>query len=68
MTKINENTTTNGSPGSSGAYTQIEITPETLGIAGATSTLYYYCSTHSGMGGAGVINLFSSHGFTFDEL
>jgi hypothetical protein len=37
--------TTSGVPGNSGAYTQIEVT------AGAPSTLYYYCSNHSGMGG-----------------
>ncbi len=31
-----------------------------LGIAGATSKLYYYCSTggHSGMGGNGEITLY----------
>jgi hypothetical protein len=51
------NVTTNGTPGSSGAYTQLEITPETLGIAGATPTLYYYCSNHSGMGGSGYLSL-----------
>ena len=34
-----------GTPGSSGAYTQIEV------AAGAPSTLYYYCTNHSGMGG-----------------
>jgi hypothetical protein len=56
------NVTTAGTPGSSGASTTIEITPETLGIAGATSTLYYYCSNHSGMGGQGAINLYSSGG------
>ena len=37
--------TTSGVPGNSGAYTQIEVT------ANAPSTLYYYCSNHSGMGG-----------------
>ena len=36
--------TTNGTPGSSGAYTQIEV-------AADAPTLYYYCSVHSGMGG-----------------
>jgi len=35
---------TNGSPGSSGAYTQITV-------ASGTPTLYYYCTNHSGMGG-----------------
>ena len=38
--------TTNGTPGSSGAYTQIAVTSSTA------ATLYYYCSNHSGMGGA----------------
>ena len=60
--EFSTNVTTNGTPGSSGAYTQIEVTPETLGIAGATSTLFYYCSNHPGMGGAGQISLFSSGG------
>jgi len=35
---------TNGTPGSSGAYTQIEV-------ASGAPTLYYYCTNHSGMGG-----------------
>ena len=52
------NVTTNGTPGSASAYTQIEITPETLGIAGATKNLYYYCSSHSGMGGDGEVSLY----------
>ena len=34
-----------GTPGSSAAYTEIAV------AAGAPSTLYYYCSNHSGMGG-----------------
>ena len=38
------NVTTNGTPGSSGAYTQIEV-------ASSAPTLYYYCTNHSGMGG-----------------
>jgi len=37
--------TTNGVPGNAGAYTQIAV------AAGAPSTLYYYCTNHSGMGG-----------------
>ena len=37
--------TTNGTPGTAGAYTQIVTTS-------STPTLYYYCSNHSGMGGA----------------
>ena len=36
--------TTNGTPGNSGAYTQITV-------AASAPTLYYYCSNHSGMGG-----------------
>jgi len=36
--------TTNGTPGSSGAYTQIQV-------AASAPTLYYYCTQHSGMGG-----------------
>jgi len=36
--------TTNGTPGSAGAYTQIEV-------AVGAPTLYYYCTNHSGMGG-----------------
>jgi len=38
------NVTTSGTPGSSGAYTQIVI-------GGSTPNLYYYCTNHSGMGG-----------------
>ena len=37
--------TTSGTPGSASAYTQIEVE------AGAPTTLYYYCTNHSGMGG-----------------
>ena len=37
--------TTAGTPGSSGAYTQIAVTSST------PAALYYYCSNHSGMGG-----------------
>ena len=36
--------TTNGTPGSSGAYTEITVATD-------APTLYYYCSVHSGMGG-----------------
>ena len=36
--------TTNGTPGSSGAYTQIVV-------ASGAPVLYYYCTAHSGMGG-----------------
>ena len=37
--------TTNGTPGQAGAYTQIDVQNS------APSTLYYYCTNHSGMGG-----------------
>ena len=57
------NVTTAGTPGSANASTTIEITPETLGIAGATSILYYYCSNHSGMGGNGKISLDAGSAF-----
>jgi len=36
--------TTNGTPGSSGAYTEITVAVD-------APTLYYYCTSHSGMGG-----------------
>jgi hypothetical protein len=36
--------TTSGTPGQSGAYTQIEVATD-------APTLYYYCTVHSGMGG-----------------
>ena len=44
-TQYTSGVTTNGTPGSSGAYTEIEITSST------PTTLYYYCTNHSGMGG-----------------
>ena len=37
--------TTSGTPGSAGAFTKIAIATD------APSTLYYYCTNHSGMGG-----------------
>ena len=56
------NVTTNGTAGSSGAYVQLEVTPETLGTATATGStvgvLYYYCSNHSGMGANGKLSLY----------
>ena len=48
--------TTNGTPGSSGAYTKITV-------AASTATLYYYCTAHSGMGGQANTN--STHGSTY---
>ncbi len=43
-TEYTTGVTTAGTPGSSGAYTQITV-------ATGAPTLYYYCSSHSGMGG-----------------
>ena len=43
------NVTIYGTPGNSGAYTEIEITVET------PSTLYIYCSYHFGMGANNVL-------------
>ena len=43
-TEYTTNVTTNGTPGSSGAYTQIEV-------ASGAPDLYYYCTNHSYMGG-----------------
>ena len=49
--------TTNGTPGSTGAYTQITV-------ASGAATLYYYCTAHSGMGGtANTPDPFSTNGF-----
>lgn len=64
------NVTESGTAGTANAYVEIEITPETLGIAGATSTLYYYCSNHSGMGGDGALSLYpsASAGFSFNSV
>ena len=43
-TEYTTGVTTVGTPGSSGAYTQIVV-------ASGAATLYYYCTNHSGMGG-----------------
>lgn len=40
--------TTSGTPGSAGAYTQIQVG---YGLFNNAPTLYYYCTNHSGMGG-----------------
>tara|TARA_B100001057_G_C22858723_1_gene953637 strand:+ start:17 stop:2779 length:2763 start_codon:yes stop_codon:yes gene_type:complete len=49
--------TTAGTPGSSGAYTQITVPT-------GTATLYYYCSSHSGMGGtANTQDQYGTNGF-----
>ena len=43
-----------GTPGSAGAYTQIVVN------AATADNLYYYCSSHSGMGGDSVISINTS--------
>ncbi len=51
------NVTTTGTPGSAGAKTVITV-------ASGTATLYYYCSSHSGMGGqANTNSTFGSSNF-----
>jgi 3D (Asp-Asp-Asp) domain-containing protein len=56
------NVTSSGTPGSSNAFVQLEITPETMGTATATGStiqkLYYYCSNHAGMGAEGNLSLY----------
>tara|TARA_Y100000593_G_scaffold74534_1_gene137270 strand:+ start:162 stop:1325 length:1164 start_codon:yes stop_codon:yes gene_type:complete len=42
-TEYTTGVTTNGTPGQSGAYTEIEVARD-------APTLYYYCTNHSGMG------------------
>jgi hypothetical protein len=42
-TEYTNGVTTNGTPGTSGAYTEITVASDTV-------TLYYYCSVHSNMG------------------
>jgi len=44
------NVTTNGTPGTQGAYTEIEVTEET------PNRLYIYCTIHAGMGVESVIS------------
>ena len=64
LTDINGDSTADityvGTPGSSGAYTQLVI-PTTGTNA---TTLYYYCSNHNLMGGDGVVSIPSSVGVT----
>ena len=48
-----------GTPGSAGAYTQIITTQSTPKIS------YYYCSIHSGMGGAATIRIIQTDGTSY---
>ena len=54
-TEYTTGVTTNGTPGSAGAYTRIVV-------ADSAPTLYYYCSAHSGMGGTANTPAFSATG------
>ncbi len=60
--------TTSGTPGSAGAYTQIEVTATT------TQALFFYCTNHSGMGdsfnvgGTGTVQLQTRSGFPIQNL
>ena len=51
-----------GTPGSAGAYTQIVVD------AATADNLYYYCSSHSGMGGDSVISVNTSGNVAGDGL
>ena len=53
--------TTSGTPGNSGAYTQITV-------ASSAPTLYYYCTQHSGMGGQANTPSSDANGFTATGL
>ena len=56
-TEFTSGVTTAGTPGSSGAYTEITVPV-------GTATLYYYCSSHSGMGGtANTQDQYGTNGF-----
>ncbi len=46
---------TSGTPGSSGAYTQIAVTSSTA------ATLYYFCDHHSGYGTGGTVTVKTAH-------
>ena len=59
-TQYSTNVTTNGTPGSAGAYTQIIITEDTPSI------LFYQCSAHGYMGNQ--IQIISSRDFTSAKL
>ena len=56
-TEFTSGVTTVGTPGSSGAYTEITVPT-------STATLYYYCTNHSGMGGtANTQDQYGTNGF-----
>jgi hypothetical protein len=56
-TEFTSGVTTAGTPGSSGAYTEITVPV-------GTATLYYYCTNHSGMGGtANTQDQYGTNGF-----
>ena len=56
-TEFTSGVTTVGTPGSSGAYTEITVPT-------GTATLYYYCTNHSGMGGtANTQDQYGTNGF-----
>tara|TARA_Y100000766_G_scaffold270222_1_gene267934 strand:+ start:29 stop:709 length:681 start_codon:yes stop_codon:yes gene_type:complete len=57
-TEFSDNVSFVGQPGSIGAYTQIQIPSDSN-----LTTLYYYCSNHSGMGGAVTIGTGNSSGY-----
>ena len=61
-TAFTTNVTTNGTPGNSGAYTQIVIGDAT------PSMLHYQCSAHANMGNAVRIGTRNLTGFTTDDL
>ena len=59
-TEFTSGVTTVGTPGSSGAYTEITVPV-------GTATLYYYCTNHSGMGGtANTQDQYGNNGFRLE--
>ena len=60
-TEYTTGVTTNGTPGSSGAFTRIQITNSTV------TTLYYYCTNHSGMGGEVNSSIAEAGGLSLSE-
>lgn len=58
-TEFTTGVTTSGTPGSAGAYTQVRFEQD------VAAKLYYYCSVHSGMGGAAETKSISTTGGAF---